>query len=692
MGRMNEDEVKQKDKLAVGIQKAAQHIAEFTQANRDSGSDKTDPDNPPMETKPLEAGPPETEPPFERASVQGPTSRWEMRDRLRFLMEESPLGVYSVDIQGRIKDINSTMVKLMGLTSVEDIMDIRVMDYSPFQQAGIAQRIQKCLESRKAEIHECTIENEHGSKVIIRHFLAPIYDHDGSIAGAWITAEDISGRKQSEDDMRRIRHFGSFLQRTALHFAGDYKIEQAVKDVLRDLSGLCGADCGFAIMLEGSEKKMTSAFEWCAPEAELRLENIIGTSFNRYTMWLEQLQAGHAVDVSNLEALEEGIPERKFLSDRGKNGFLAVPLKIKNRFVGFLGFDDPQNRGAAQAKDIEYFQLGADLLGRAFERRMTEDRLRNEMRGHLILEKAAGEGIFILEQRRIKQVNQVLAELLGCEISMVTGKSVFDFFPQDERKKLEDFLAGDLDQPLASSLALRDGNSKDVELRGKSIRSEEWDLIGISVRAEPPRDNGEIVLKEENERLREAMEGAIQALGFAAEMRDPYMAGHERRVAQLVCAVAEEMGLAPDRIEGLRIAALVHDIGKISIPAEILGKPGKVTESEYNLIRSHPQTGYEILKDIRLPWPVADIVRQHHERMDGSGYPMGLSGDSILLEARIMAVADSIEAISAHRPHRPAEGIEEALQEISRSKGTLYDAAVVDACLKIFRENRFSFS
>ena len=687
MGRMNEDEVKQKDKLAVGIQKAAQHIAEFTQTNRDAGSDKIDPDNLPLETDS-----PETDIPFERASVQGPTSRWEMRDRFRFLMEESPLGVYSVDIQGRIKDINSTMVKLMGFTSVEDIMDIRAMDYPPFQQAGIAQRIQKCLESRKAEIYECPIENEQGNKVLIRHFLAPIYDHDGSIAGAWITAEDISGRKQSEDDMRRTRHFGSFLQRTALRFAGDYKIEQAVKDVLRDLSGLCGADCGFAIMLEGSQKKMTCAFEWCAPEAELRLENIIGTSFNRYTAWLEQLQAGLPVNVSNLDVLEEGIPEREFLSDRGKSGFLAVPLKMKNRFLGFLGFDDPRNRGDAQTKDIEYFKFGADLLGRAFERRMAEDRLRNEMLGHMILGKAAGEGIFILEQRRVKQVNQVLADFLGYEVSMMTGKSIFDFFPQNERNKLENFLTGDFEQPLASSLALMDGNSKEVELRAKSIRSEEWDLIGLSVRTEPPRDNGEIVLKEENERLREAMEGTIQALGSAAEMRDPYMAGHERRVAQLACAVAGEMGLAPDQIEGLRIAALVHDIGKISIPAEILGKPGKVTESEYNLIRSHPQTGYEILKGIRLPWPVADIVRQHHERMDGSGYPLGLSGDSILLEARIMAVADSIEAISAHRPHRPAEGIKEALREISRSKGTLYDAAVVDACLKIFQENRFAFS
>ena len=689
---MNEDDVRKKDKLALGIQKAAQHIAEFTQSTQEPGADEIGQDEVPVKMKDPETEQPSTGGTIKSAPDQGQAYRWEMRERFRFLMEESPLGVYSVNVQGRIQDINSTMVKLLGFTTAENVQDIRVMDYPSFLQAGIAQQIQKCLESRKAGIFECSITNEQNRQIFVRHFLAPIYDHDGSIAGVWITAEDISDREPSDSGEQKNLRFGSFLQQMGLRFAGNYLIDDAVKAALQDLSELCGSGCGFVIMLQGSEKKMVNAFEWCAPEVESRLENIIGIPLNRFKVWSKQLQDDLPVHVSSIEELKDATPEKSFLSDRKKSGFLALPLKIKNQFSGFLGFDDPKTAENWLAEDIEYFQFGADIIGRAFERRMTEDGLRNEMLSHQLLAQASNEGIFIIEQGKVKQANQTLADLLGIEISTMLEKSIFDFFPKEERKKLEDHLSGDHGQPLDSSLMLKDGACMSVELRVKSIRSPEGNLSSLTVRDTSARDAVDTGLKEKYERLSEAMEGTIRALGSAAEIRDPYMAGHERRVAQLACAVAEEMELPPDRIEGLRISSLVHDIGKISIPAEILGKPGKVSESEYNLIRNHPHTGYEILKKIRLPWPVADIVYQHHERMDGSGYPQGLAGDSILLEARIMAVADSIEAISAHRPHRPAEGIENALQEISRYKGSLYDADVVDACLKVFKKKKFTFS
>ncbi len=192
-------------------------------------------------------------------------------------------------------------------------------------------------------------------------------------------------------------------------------------------------------------------------------------------------------------------------------------------------------------------------------------------------------------------------------------------------------------------------------------------------------------------KLQKSLEGTINALASAMGKRDPYTAGHQQRVAKLARAIAEEMGLSKDETRGIRVAGRIHDIGKISVPAEILVKPGRLTDIEFSIVKTHSQVGYDILKDIEFPWPVAEIVLQHHERMDGSGYPQGLSGEKIILGARIMAVADVVEAMSSHRPYRSAFPIEKALEEISQNRGILYDTKVVDACLKLFKEKRFKF-
>jgi len=208
------------------------------------------------------------------------------------------------------------------------------------------------------------------------------------------------------------------------------------------------------------------------------------------------------------------------------------------------------------------------------------------------------------------------------------------------------------------------------------------------------------------EKVRRTLAGTVNALAVTVEMRDPYTAGHQQRVTQLACAIAEEMGLSRDQIEGLHVAGSLHDMGKILVPAEILNKPGRLTESEagqvqshaqaghdilMGLIKGHPQAGYDILKEIDFPWPVAQIVLQHHERLDGSGYPKGLKSDDIILEARILIVADVVEAMSSHRPYRPALGIEKALEEISAHRGKQYDPKVVDVCLRLFKEKGFQF-
>lgn len=220
-----------------------------------------------------------------------------------------------------------------------------------------------------------------------------------------------------------------------------------------------------------------------------------------------------------------------------------------------------------------------------------------------------------------------------------------------------------------------------------------WDQYQLQLIIERAVGYYDLMVKNRRllEDLRKMMDGTVHAIALTVEMRDPYTAGHQRRVSQLAVAISEEMGLSEDEVEGIRISGLLHDIGKISVPAEILNKPGKISESEFNIIKAHTQVGYEILKGVEFPWPVAQIALQHHERLNGSGYPSGLSGDEILFEAKIMGVADVVEAMSAHRPYRPALGLDKALEEISQKQGSLYDAEAVAACLKVFKEKGFKF-
>lgn len=197
-------------------------------------------------------------------------------------------------------------------------------------------------------------------------------------------------------------------------------------------------------------------------------------------------------------------------------------------------------------------------------------------------------------------------------------------------------------------------------------------------------------LIESEKKLKASLLDSISAIASIVEMRDPYTAGHQRRVAQIAVAIGRELQLPENQIEGIHLASVVHDVGKIRVPAEILSKPGKLTANEFNLIKEHSRTGYDIIKSIDYPWAIAEIVLQHHERLDGSGYPRGLKNAEILLEAQIIAVADVVESMMSHRPYRPGLGIDAALAEISLKRGSCFDADIVDACLKIFLEQGFT--
>jgi len=236
-----------------------------------------------------------------------------------------------------------------------------------------------------------------------------------------------------------------------------------------------------------------------------------------------------------------------------------------------------------------------------------------------------------------------------------------------------------------SKVALRDDSGAIIGVLGI------YDDITERKKAEDDLKASKAALESSATELRASLIGTVMVISKAVESRDPYTAGHQQRVARLARSIAQAMKLDKDMIEGIRMGATIHDIGKLHLPAEILSKPSRLSDVEYRLVQDHTLEGYGILKGIEFPWPVANIALQHHERLDGSGYPQGLKGNQICLEARIVAVADVVEAISSHRPYRPAMGLDSALDEIKKHRGEYYDPEVVDICLKLFEEKQFSF-
>ena len=319
-----------------------------------------------------------------------------------------------------------------------------------------------------------------------------------------------------------------------------------------------------------------------------------------------------------------------------------------------------------------------------------EEQLRASEERYRRIVETANDGIMLVDADfRITFYNRRLADMFGYDELELIGTAPGAWRETD-------------DTPLVHQHfhAIRSGRSREFEGR---LPRRDGTPLWVRVSASPIQDGDDNYdgflamvsdisgLKVAEQRLKGAVAGTVAAMGALVETRDPYTAGHERRVAELCSAVAMRMGLSEDAVEDLALTARTHDIGKIAVPAEILTKPSRLTSVEYTLIKQHPQVAADILSTIDFGYPVAEVVLQHHERLDGSGYPRGLSGDEILLPARILAVADTVEAMSSHRPYRPALGLEPALAEIRQGAGGLYDADVVAACTRVFDEEGFEF-
>jgi PAS domain S-box-containing protein/putative nucleotidyltransferase with HDIG domain len=331
------------------------------------------------------------------------------------------------------------------------------------------------------------------------------------------------------------------------------------------------------------------------------------------------------------------------------------------------------------------------LLSEVKNRRQAEIEYQESEHRYRTLIETSPEAVVTLDIKGfITSSNKAAEDLVGDSSESIVGRHFTKLGAFKKReipkylKLFGDTLRNKQIDPFVFEFDHRDGTHRFFEVYVSLVRNNgKISYIQALARDITHRKQAEEQLRESFEKLQKTMEGTIYAIARTVETRDPYTAGHQRRVAQFAVAIAQEMRLTDDKINAIHLAAMIHDIGKINVPTEILSKPGELSEAETELIRIHPQVGYEILHVIDFPWPIADIVLQHHERMDGSGYPNGIKGDDIILESRILGVADVVEAMSSHRPYRSALGLRSALKEITMNKGTLYDPDVVDACIRV---------
>ena len=402
-----------------------------------------------------------------------------------------------------------------------------------------------------------------------------------------------------------------------------------------------------------------------------------------------------ATDLIGRNLHEILVPEQKpliadHIRETHKNGW----SRFETTYISRSGW---QVEAEVNDRPIKFGEKKAILrVSRDITERKEAERalLKEKILSDAVINSSPGLLFIFGEKGNIIRWNNYVEKVTGYSASEIAEMNIFAFVVKDEQKTATEAVQEALTKGQASveiNLLTKPGKKIPFYIIGRRIKIENVTRVvctGIDI---TDRKQAEEKVKRGYKQLRETLVSTVNALASTIEKRDPYTAGHQRRATILACAIAEEMDFPEEEIEGLRMVGLIHDIGKITVPTEILSKPGPLSEMQFDMVKMHPQAGYDILEGIKFPWLVAEIVLQHHERMDGSGYPHGITGEEIMLEARILAVADVVEAMSSHRPYRPALGIDKALEEISQNRVILYDPEVVDTCIRLFTEKGFTF-
>ncbi len=404
--------------------------------------------------------------------------------------------------------------------------------------------------------------------------------------------------------------------------------------------------------------------------------------------------------IEDVEALEETVSARSFSLAKtlGVQSFLCVPIIYEGESEGILAVDNLRSRRQLSQSDISLLMGIAPQIAVGLNNARSYHLIQEREERFRALSENSPDIIYTLGlQGEITYLNPAWERILGYPVADMPGASFVDFVKPSDRENIRAAFRKIRDQKsrvndLLGTLIHRDGTERVFAMSGAPNLDSGQRVTGVVGTFKDITDlkRSETELQRTLVKLRTAMNSTIDAITIIVESRDPYTAGHQTRVANLACAIAEEMRLSPERVDAIRMGCLLHDIGKIYIPSEILSRPGKLSQIERELIHSHPEVGYHILKKVDFVPLVAEMVYQHHERMNGSGYPRGLQGEQILLEARIMAVADVVEAMASHRPYRPSLGVAQALAEIGKGDG-VYDDRVVDACLRLFQDKGYAF-
>jgi PAS domain S-box-containing protein len=572
----------------------------------------------------------------------------EDEEKYRDILENIEDGYFEVDRAGDFTFFNPSICRILGYPS-EEMLGMNFRAYMDAENAKkVFQAFNEVYVTRiPTKGFEWEVIRKDGARMYIEVSISLIVKPGEKPTRFRGIARDITERKQAEKALRESEEsFRSHLENAP---DGVY---------MSDLKGN---------FLYGNRK--------CEEIIGYRKEELIDKNFLELNLLSENsLNKAAQLLQANMEGKSTGPDEIELISNEGR----LVPVEINTSVVQRMG----QRIVLAFVRDIT-------------ERKRVEAALRESESLSKSLIDYMHDAMIIMDwDGFILFANRAAAQIIDFERpEELTGHNMVEYLhPDSLQKAAEDLEAVKADKMgFLSEYQLSSVTGKHIwveSIGGKIIfRNASANLVCIRDITE--RKQAEEELQRTLESLRKAFGATIKAMSSAVEVRDPYTAGHQIRSADLARTIATEMGLPHEKIEGIRVAGSIHDIGKLSIPAEILSKPTKLTNLEFSLIKEHAQKGYEMLKDVESPWPLAEIVYQHHERMDGSGYPRNLKGDDILMEARILAVADVVESMASHRPYRPTLGIDAALEEIEKNRGIFYDNAVADTCLRLFREKRF---
>jgi PAS domain S-box-containing protein len=533
-----------------------------------------------------------------------------------------------------------------------------------------------------------------------------IRDAGGKVTAVRGTAADITDRKLAELHVRRLTRLYAALgdaNAAVIHCRTEQELFQRLCEIVVDLAGLDLAWIGLTddgghirpAASHGSGLDYLDGIEVTIHADDPHGRGPTGTA----------ARENRAVWVDEFGKSAFNTPWQQRAAAHGWQCSAALPVCRLGKPVGALtlyskkpgGWQDEQVRNLLE-RIAEAINLALDKFAAAAEAETSRRVLaESEQRFRTLVEQSIA-GAFIIQDDRFVYVNPRLAQILG----YATGDQLIGLTPRDivaardqamTDARMREFGNSDAHSLALSFTALRgDGSTVEVGVSiSKALYRQRLAMIGL-MQDISDKKVAEEQIRRYSRQLEHAFMQMVALATTLSEMRDAYTAGHEKRVAEIAVAIGRELALPEDRIEGLRVGGYLHDVGKVSIPTEILSKPGRLSQVEMELVRTHAEAGYDVLKGIEFPWPVAQIALQHHERIDGSGYPKGLKGEEILLEARITAVADVVESMATHRPYRPALGLDKALAEIERGSGSLYDPQVAAACLRLFREKGYQLS